>query len=53
MAIPFKFNMQQMSTFKWIGATLSMVDHLNTASLDRMQDIFDTVIDRITPKGLR
>ena len=49
MAIPFKFNMQQMSTFKWIGATLSMVDHLNTASLDRMQDIFDTVIDRITP----
>ena len=49
MAIPFKFNMQQMSTFKWIGATLSMVDHLNTASLDRMQDIFDTVIDRVTP----
>ena len=50
MAIPFKFNMQQMSTFKWIGATLSMVDHLNTASLDRMQDVFDTVIDRITPE---
>lgn len=50
MAIPFKFNMQQMSTFKWIGATLSMVDHLNTASLDRMQDIFDAVIDKITPE---
>lgn len=49
MAIPFKLNMQQMSTFKWIGATLSMVDHLNTASLDRMQDIFDAVIDKITP----
>ena len=49
MAIPFKLNMQQMGTFKWIGATLSMVDHLNTASLDRMQDIFDAVIDKISP----
>lgn len=50
MAGPFGFNMQEMSTFKWIGATLAMADHLNTAPLDRIQEIYDQVIEKITPQ---
>ena len=44
----YHFDMQQASTFKMIGATLSVVDKLNSASLARMQDVFSTVIDKIT-----
>lgn len=50
MAGPFGFNMQEMSTFKWIGATLAIADHLNTAPLDRIQEIYDQVIEKITPQ---
>lgn len=47
MANPFGLNMQQMSTFKMIGATLATAEHLNSASLTRMQDVFDTFLDKI------
>lgn len=47
IAIPFGLNMQQTSTFKMIGATLATAEHLNSASLTRMQDVFDTFLDKI------
>lgn len=47
MAVPFGLNMQQVSTFKMIGATLATAEHLNSASLTRMQDVFDTFLDKI------
>ncbi len=49
IAVPFKMDMQEISTFKMIGAALSIGEHLNTASLGRMQEIYDAVVDRITP----
>jgi len=48
MAIAFKFDMQQSSTFKMLGLMLSVAESINKASLDRMQDVFDTVIEKIT-----
>ena len=47
MAVPFKLNMQQISTFKMIGATLATAQHLNKASLARMNDVYSAVIDQL------
>jgi hypothetical protein len=48
MAVPFKLNMQQISTFKMIGAILATAQHLNKASLSRMNDVYAVVINKIT-----
>ena len=48
MAIPFKLTMQQMSTFSMIGATLATAQHLNAASLSRMNEIYMAFIDKMT-----
>lgn len=45
----YGFNMQQKSTFDLIGATIATVSHLNTASLTRMQELFQHVINTVTP----
>lgn len=47
MAVPFKLDMQQISTFKMIGATLATAQHLNKASLARMNDVYSAVIDKL------
>lgn len=49
MAVPFKMDMQQISTFKMIGATLAVAEHLNGASLARMNEIYSAVIDKLSP----
>ena len=49
MAVPFKMDMQQISTFKMIGATLTVAEHLNGASLARMNEIYSAVIDKLSP----
>jgi len=48
MAIPFKFDMQQMSTFRMIGATMFTATDMNTVSLGRIQAIYDRVIDKLS-----
>ncbi len=51
LAIPFHLNMQQISTFKMIGATLATAKHLNSASLARMNEVYLAVIDKILPEN--
>lgn len=47
MAAPFGLDMQQKSTFEMIGATLAIAQHLNKASLARMNDVYMAVIDKL------
>ena len=47
MAAPFGLDMQQKSTFEMIGATLAVAQHLNKASLARMNDVYMAVIDKL------
>ena len=47
MAAPFGLDMQQKSTFEMIGATLAVAQHLNKASLARMNEVYMAVIDKL------
>lgn len=47
MAAPFGLDMQQKSTFEMIGATLVIAQHLNKASLARMNEVYMAVIDKL------
>lgn len=47
MAAPFGLDMQQKSTFEMVGATLAVAQHLNKASLARMNDVYMAVIDKL------
>lgn len=48
MSIPFGMDMQQKSTFAMINAAFAVSNNLNVDSLNRLQDIYDAVISKMT-----